>query len=57
MKELVPEAPAVSNFITGEVMGHSADRLAAKFGITRRHKMNLQRNLMIVLLQRIKKDY
>jgi|EP00942_MAST-04A_sp_MAST-4A-sp1_P011443 acetyl-CoA acyltransferase len=35
MKELVPEAPAVSNFITGEVMGHSADRLAAKFGITR----------------------
>ena len=35
LKELVPEAPAVANFITGEVMGHSADRLAAKFGISR----------------------
>ena len=35
VKELVPEAPAVANFITGEVMGHSADRLAAKFGISR----------------------
>ena len=34
-KDFAPEPPAISNFITGEVMGHSADRLAAKFGVTR----------------------
>ena len=35
MKDLAPEAPSISNFITGEVMGHSADRLADTFGVTR----------------------
>merc|ERR1719240_2611398 len=35
MKDLAPEAPSISNFITGEVMGHSSDRLADKFGVTR----------------------
>ncbi len=34
--ELAPEAPAIANFTTGEVMGHSSDRLAAKFGVSRR---------------------
>jgi acetyl-CoA acyltransferase len=29
------EMPAIAEFSTGEVMGHSADRLAAKFGVTR----------------------
>ena len=29
------ETPAVAEFSTGESMGHSADRLAASFGITR----------------------
>lgn len=33
--DFVPEAPAIANFHTGEVMGHSSDRLAAKFGVTR----------------------
>ena len=35
LKDLTPEAPAIANFITGEVMGHSADRLADKFGVSR----------------------
>merc|ERR1719197_1516977 len=35
LKDLAPEAPSISNFITGEVMGHSADRLADTFGVTR----------------------
>lgn len=34
-KELVPEAPAIAEFSTGETMGHSSDRLAARFGVTR----------------------
>ena len=35
LKDLAPEAPSISNFITGEVMGHSSDRLADAFGVTR----------------------
>lgn len=35
MSDLVPEAPAIQNFHTREVMGHSSDRLAARFGISR----------------------
>jgi acetyl-CoA acyltransferase len=34
--DLVPEAPSISEFSTGEVMGESADRLAAMFGVSRR---------------------
>jgi len=33
--DLAPEAPAIANYTTGEVMGHSADRLAARFGVSR----------------------
>lgn len=32
---LAPEAPAIAEFSTGEVMGHSSDRLAARFGVSR----------------------
>jgi acetyl-CoA acyltransferase len=35
LKDLAPEAPAIANFTTGEVMGHSSDRLAQKFGVSR----------------------
>uniref|UniRef100_A0AAR2L5Y3 Trifunctional enzyme subunit beta, mitochondrial n=1 Tax=Pygocentrus nattereri TaxID=42514 RepID=A0AAR2L5Y3_PYGNA len=35
LSHLVPELPAVSEFSTAEMMGHSADRLAAAFGISR----------------------
>lgn len=34
-KDLLPELPAISEFSTGEVMGESADRMAARFGISR----------------------
>ncbi len=33
--ELLPQAPAIAEFSTGESMGESADRLAASFGVTR----------------------
>lgn len=36
LKDLAPEAPAIQNYTTGEVMGSSNDRLAAKFGISRK---------------------
>jgi len=35
LKDLAPEAPSIANYTTGEVMGHSADRLAARFGVSR----------------------
>ncbi|CAL8316253.1 unnamed protein product [Boreogadus saida] len=35
MAHLAPELPAVAEFSTEETMGHSADRLAAAFGVTR----------------------
>jgi len=34
-KDFIPEAPAVAEFSSGEVMGHSADRLAAAFNVSR----------------------
>ncbi len=33
-----PELPAIAEFSTNEVMGHSGDRLAATFGVTRREQ-------------------
>jgi acetyl-CoA acyltransferase len=36
LKDLAPELPAVAEFSTNETMGHSADRLASAFGITRK---------------------
>ncbi len=33
-----PELPAIAEFSTNEVMGHSADRLAATFGVTRQEQ-------------------
>ncbi|KAK4302220.1 hypothetical protein Pmani_025670 [Petrolisthes manimaculis] len=35
MKHLVPDLPAVAEFSTNETMGHSADRLAAAFKVSR----------------------
>ena len=35
---LMPELPAVAEFSTNEVMGHSGDRLAAAFNVTRREQ-------------------
>lgn len=33
--DLAPQAPGVAEWATGEIMGHSADRLAQSFGISR----------------------
>lgn len=38
LQDLAPEAPAIANYTTGEVMGCSSDRLAAKFGVSRREQ-------------------
>lgn len=38
LADLAPEAPAIANYTTGEVMGHSSDRLAGKFGVTRQQQ-------------------
>ncbi|GMT17340.1 hypothetical protein PFISCL1PPCAC_8638 [Pristionchus fissidentatus] len=35
---LSPELPAVAEFTSGETMGHSGDRLAATFGVSRREQ-------------------
>eukprot|EP00960_Hanusia_phi_P048413 758931-Hanusia_phi.AAC.9 len=35
LTDLAPQAPGVAEFSSGEVMGHSADRLASSFGISR----------------------
>ena len=35
LKDLAPDTPPIAEFSTGETMGHSADRLAAAFGISR----------------------
>ena len=32
---MTPELPAIWEFSTGEIMGHSADRLAAAWGVSR----------------------
>ncbi|XP_027896189.1 trifunctional enzyme subunit beta, mitochondrial [Xiphophorus couchianus] len=38
LAHLAPELPAVAEFSTAETMGHSADRLAAAFGVTRQEQ-------------------
>lgn len=35
---LIPELPAVAEFSSGETMGHSADRLAASFNVSRKEQ-------------------
>mmetsp|Transcript_13434 Transcript_13434/g.15334 ORF Transcript_13434/g.15334 Transcript_13434/m.15334 type:complete len:449 (+) Transcript_13434:94-1440(+) len=37
-KDFAPEPPAIKNFSTEEVMGHSSDRLAARFGVSRQEQ-------------------
>ncbi|XP_065185117.1 trifunctional enzyme subunit beta, mitochondrial-like [Sycon ciliatum] len=40
---IVPEAPGVKEFSTDEIMGESADRLAAAFGVSRREQDDFAR--------------
>ncbi|KAL0132657.1 hypothetical protein PUN28_000425 [Cardiocondyla obscurior] len=37
-KHFVPDLPAVAEFSSGETMGHSGDRLAAAFGVSRKEQ-------------------
>lgn len=39
LKHLAPELPAITEFSTNETMGHSADRLAAAFKVTRKEQV------------------
>merc|ERR1719219_3275320 len=38
-----PELPAIAEFSTNETMGHSADRLAATYGVTRQEQDDFAR--------------
>ncbi|CAM9251746.1 unnamed protein product [Ectocarpus sp. 4 AP-2014] len=38
LKDIAPETPAIANYTTGEVMGHSSDRLSGRFGISRQEQ-------------------
>ena len=38
LSDIAPEAPAVAEFSTNEVMGHSADRLCSMMGVTRQEQ-------------------
>merc|ERR1719385_565030 len=40
---LNPELPAIAEFSTNETMGHSADRLAATYGVTRQEQDDFAR--------------
>lgn len=42
---LAPELPAISEFTSGETMGHSGDRLAAAFGVSRRLVLKVDQSL------------
>mmetsp|Transcript_14254 Transcript_14254/g.17632 ORF Transcript_14254/g.17632 Transcript_14254/m.17632 type:complete len:447 (+) Transcript_14254:81-1421(+) len=37
-KDFAPDPPAIKNFSTEEVMGHSSDRLASRFGVSRQEQ-------------------
>ena len=39
---LTPELPAIAEFSTNETMGHSADRLAATFAVSRQVRKKLK---------------
>merc|ERR1719507_2931602 len=43
MDHLKPELPVIAEFSTGETMGHSADRLAAAFGVSRQEQDDFAR--------------
>ena len=40
-----PELPAIAEFSTNEVMGHSADRLASAFNVSRQEQVKHNKTL------------
>jgi len=52
-----PELPAIAEFSTNETMGHSADRLAATFGVTRQEQDDFARRSHQMALDAKEKGY
>jgi len=52
-----PELPAIAEFSTNETMGHSADRLAATFGVTRKEQDDFARRSHTLAAEATKKGY
>jgi len=56
MSDLAPELPAIAEYSTGEVMGHSADRLASMFGVTREEQDRFALNSHLKAAEAIKNN-
>merc|ERR1711892_1145693 len=54
---LAPELPAIAEFSTNETMGHSADRLAAAFGVSRLEQDDFSRRSHILAKEAQEKGY
>jgi len=54
---LAPELPAIAEFSTNETMGHSADRLAATFGVTRQEQDDFARRSHMMASEAREKGY
>lgn len=54
---LAPELPAIAEFSTNETMGHSADRLAATFGVTRQEQDDFARRSHLMAADARDKGY
>jgi len=52
-----PELPAIAEFSTNETMGHSADRLAATFGVTRQEQDDFARRSHVMASEARDKGY
>ena len=48
---LAPELPGIAEFSTNEVMGHSADRLAATFAVSRAEQVHTYNDAKLYYLQ------
>merc|ERR1712200_230676 len=57
MDHLKPELPAIAEFSTNETMGHSADRLAATFGVSRLEQDDFARRSHTLASQAAEKGY
>ncbi|XP_030760048.1 trifunctional enzyme subunit beta, mitochondrial [Sitophilus oryzae] len=53
----IPELPAVAEFSSGETMGHSADRLAAAFGVSRKEQDDFALRSHTLAQQAFEKGY
>lgn len=52
-----PQLPGIAEFSTNEVMGHSADRLAAAFGVTRAEQDDYARRSHTLAHEATQKGY